>query len=61
MGADDGVTGRTGDTAPVPAAARLVRAVESVVDVDCALLGPRRRPNRQVPGGHWGARADRAR
>ncbi|MFF4804354.1 CBS domain-containing protein [Streptomyces sp. NPDC001351] len=39
------LTGRTGDTALVPIAARLVRAVEGVVDVDCALLGPRRRPD----------------
>ncbi|MEV0743168.1 CBS domain-containing protein [Streptomyces sp. NPDC050549] len=44
----DGVatlTGRIPDTALVPAANRLVRAVEGVVDVDCALLGPPRRPD----------------
>lgn len=44
----DGVvrlTGRIADTTLVPVAARLVRAVEGVVDVDCALLGPRRRPD----------------
>ncbi|MGI5452097.1 CBS domain-containing protein [Streptomyces sp. CA-249302] len=43
----DGVvrlTGRIPDTTLVPVAARLVRAVEGVVDVDCALMGPRRRP-----------------
>lgn len=38
------LTGRV--TAPlVPVAARLVRAVEGVVDVDCALMGSRRRPD----------------
>jgi CBS domain-containing protein len=44
----DGVatlTGRIPDTALVPVATRLVRAVEGVVDVDCALLGPTRRPD----------------
>ncbi|MGW3109574.1 CBS domain-containing protein [Streptomyces sp. NPDC001100] len=44
----DGVatlTGRIPDTALVPVATRLVRAVEGVVDVDCALLGPPRRPD----------------
>ncbi|MFF7648042.1 BON domain-containing protein [Streptomyces canus] len=44
----DGVvalTGRVRDTSIVPVAARLVRAVEGVVDVDCALLGPTRRPD----------------
>jgi CBS-domain-containing membrane protein len=44
----DGVvtlTGRIRDTTLVPVAARLVRAVEGVVDVDCALMGPHRRPN----------------
>ncbi|MGP4050179.1 CBS domain-containing protein [Streptomyces sp. 2A115] len=44
----DGVvklTGRIADTALVPIAARLVRAVEGVVDVDCALSGPPRRPD----------------
>ncbi|MGY6022622.1 CBS domain-containing protein [Streptomyces spinosirectus] len=39
------LTGRIADTTLVPAAARLVRAVEGVVDVDCALSGPRRRPD----------------
>ncbi|MCD9874786.1 CBS domain-containing protein [Streptomyces guryensis] len=39
------LTGRIADTALVPIAARLVRAVEGVVDVDCALMGPRRRPD----------------
>ena len=39
------ITGRVTDTALVPVAARLVRAVEGVVDVDCSLLGPRRRPD----------------
>ncbi|WP_317633542.1 hypothetical protein [Streptomyces sp. HUAS TT20] len=29
----------------MPVAARLVRAVEGVVDVDCALMGSRRRPD----------------
>jgi CBS domain-containing protein len=44
----DGVatlTGRIRDTTLVPMANRLVRAVEGVVDVDCALLGPPRRPD----------------
>ncbi|MFK0160600.1 CBS domain-containing protein [Streptomyces sp. NPDC090493] len=44
----DGVvtlTGRVGDTALVPVAVRWVRGVEGVVDVDCALAGPRRRPD----------------
>ncbi|MFC8434967.1 CBS domain-containing protein [Streptomyces sp. NPDC057253] len=44
----DGVvtlTGRVRDTSIVPVAARLVRAVEGVVDVDCALLGAPRRPD----------------
>ncbi|GGI94502.1 CBS domain-containing protein [Streptomyces brasiliensis] len=39
----DGVvtlTGRIRDTSLVPVAVRLIRAVEGVVDVDCALLGP---------------------
>ncbi|WP_282703543.1 CBS domain-containing protein [Streptomyces sp. CC219B] len=43
----DGVvrlTGRVPSTALVPVAARLTRAVEGVVGVDCELLGPRRRP-----------------
>ncbi|MFR0354599.1 CBS domain-containing protein [Streptomyces sediminimaris] len=39
------LTGRIADTALVPVAARLVRAVEGVVDVECALTGPRRRPD----------------
>jgi CBS domain-containing protein len=39
------VTGRIPDTDMVPVATRLVRAVEGVVDVDCALLGPPRRPD----------------
>jgi CBS domain-containing protein len=44
----DGVvtlTGRVRDTSIVPVAARLVRAVEGVVDVDCALLGAPRMPD----------------
>jgi CBS domain-containing protein len=44
----DGVvrlTGRVRDTALVPVAARLVRGVEGVVDVDCALMGPPRVPD----------------
>ncbi len=44
----DGVvtlTGRVGDTALVPLATGWVRSVEGVVDVDCALAGPRRRPD----------------
>ncbi|MFE9650646.1 CBS domain-containing protein [Streptomyces sp. NPDC006365] len=44
----DGVvklTGRIDDTMLVPIAARLVRAVEGVVDVECALTGPRRHPD----------------
>lgn len=44
----DGVatlTGRIPDTTLVPVATRLVRAVEGVVEVDCALLGPPRRPD----------------
>ena len=41
---EDGVvtlSGRVHDTALVPVAARLVRAVEGVVDVECDLVGPR--------------------
>ncbi|MEV5845268.1 CBS domain-containing protein [Streptomyces sp. NPDC051985] len=41
----DGVvtlTGRLTDTALVPVAVRWVRGIEGVVDVDCALTGPRR-------------------
>ena len=44
----DGVvrlTGRVRDTALVPVATRLVRGVEGVVDVDCALMGPPRVPD----------------
>ncbi|WP_329267818.1 CBS domain-containing protein [Streptomyces sp. NBC_01451] len=37
------LTGRIGDTTLVPVTVRLVRAVEGVVDVDCALAGPPRR------------------
>ncbi|MCX4672992.1 CBS domain-containing protein [Streptomyces sp. NBC_01381] len=52
----DGVvtlTGRIRDTMLVPVAARLVRAVEGVVDVNCALMGPHRRPDLDpdLPGG----------
>ncbi|MCD7442293.1 CBS domain-containing protein [Streptomyces lincolnensis] len=39
------VTGRVEDTSLVPVAVRLVRSVEGVVDVDCVLLGPPRRPD----------------
>jgi len=39
------LTGRIRDTSLVPVAARLVRAVEGVVDVDCALMGARRHPD----------------
>jgi CBS domain-containing protein len=39
------LTGRIADTALVPVAARLARAVEGVVDVECALSGPRRHPD----------------
>ncbi|MGK3943914.1 CBS domain-containing protein [Streptomyces caeruleatus] len=39
------LSGRVRDTTIVPVAVRLVRAVEGVVDVDCALLGPPRRPD----------------
>ncbi|MFG3293970.1 CBS domain-containing protein [Streptomyces sp. NPDC048179] len=44
----DGVvtlTGRVTDTALVPVAVGWVRGVEGVVDVDCALAGPSRRPD----------------
>ncbi|MFE8947333.1 CBS domain-containing protein [Streptomyces sp. NPDC007856] len=44
----DGVVtlaGRVRETALVPVAARLARAVAGVVDVHCALAGPPRRPN----------------
>ncbi|MCI3278201.1 CBS domain-containing protein [Streptomyces cylindrosporus] len=43
----DGVvrlTGRVPDTTLVPVVTRLARAVEGVVDVECALMGPPRRP-----------------
>jgi CBS domain-containing protein len=39
------LTGRIRDTTLVPVAARLVRAVEGVVDVDFALAGPSRHPD----------------
>ncbi|MGW4734359.1 CBS domain-containing protein [Streptomyces shenzhenensis] len=39
------VTGRVRDTTLVPVVARLVRGVEGVVDVDCALMGPLRHPD----------------
>lgn len=38
------LAGRVRDTSLVPVAARLVRAVEGVVDVECELAGPARRP-----------------
>ncbi|MFI9645856.1 CBS domain-containing protein [Streptomyces sp. NPDC052040] len=44
----DGVvrlTGRIPDTSLVPVVTRLVRGVEGVVDVECALAGPPRRPD----------------
>ncbi|MER5545951.1 CBS domain-containing protein [Streptomyces sp. NPDC002589] len=44
----DGVVtlaGRVRETALIPLAARLARAVPGVVDVHCALAGPPRRPN----------------
>ncbi|MGW1809749.1 CBS domain-containing protein [Streptomyces sp. NPDC002078] len=44
----DGVVtlaGRVRETALIPVAARLARAVAGVVDVHCALAGPPRRPN----------------
>ncbi|WP_329273292.1 CBS domain-containing protein [Streptomyces pseudovenezuelae] len=44
----DGVvtlTGTIADTGLVPVTTRLVRAVEGVVDVDCARVSPRRRPD----------------
>ncbi|MEV6025770.1 CBS domain-containing protein [Streptomyces sp. NPDC052036] len=44
----DGVVrliGRVPDTSLVPVVTRLVRGVEGVVDVDCALSGPPRRPD----------------
>ena len=43
----DGVvklTGRIADTTLVPITTHMVRAVEGVVDVDCVLMGPHRRP-----------------
>ena len=39
------LTGRVRDTSLVPLVTRLVRGVEGVVDVDCALGGPLRRPD----------------
>ncbi|NBM20388.1 CBS domain-containing protein [Streptomyces sp. GC420] len=45
---EDGVvtlSGRIRDTTLVPVAARLVRAVEGVVDVEIALMGPGRHPD----------------
>ncbi|MEU2421068.1 CBS domain-containing protein [Streptomyces sp. NPDC007851] len=48
VGVRDGVvtlTGRVSDTTLVPLATGWVRGVEGVVDVDCALAGPRRRPD----------------
>ncbi|MER6185926.1 CBS domain-containing protein [Streptomyces sp. NPDC001652] len=39
------LTGRIGDTTLVPVVARLARAVEGVVDVDCALTGRPRHPD----------------
>ncbi|MCH0565731.1 MULTISPECIES: CBS domain-containing protein [unclassified Streptomyces] len=38
------LTGRVSDTSVVPLAVWLVRSVEGVVDVHCALAGPRHRP-----------------
>ncbi|MFK4145366.1 CBS domain-containing protein [Streptomyces sp. NPDC004065] len=38
------LTGQVPDTTLVPLAVRLARSVEGVVDVRCALSGPRRRP-----------------
>lgn len=38
------VTGRVRDVALIPMATRMVRAVEGVVGVECALTGPRRTP-----------------
>ncbi|MGX1508878.1 CBS domain-containing protein [Streptomyces collinus] len=38
------LSGRVPDTSLVPLAERLVRSVEGVVDVRCALTGPRHRP-----------------
>ncbi|MFF0223862.1 hypothetical protein ACFYTE_17290, partial [Streptomyces sp. NPDC004629] len=39
------LTAHVPNTTPVPVVARLVRGVEGVVDVDCALMGPLRRPD----------------
>jgi CBS domain-containing protein len=39
------LTGTITDTTLVPIVTRLVRAVEGVVNVDCALMGPPRRPD----------------
>ncbi|MER6124154.1 CBS domain-containing protein [Streptomyces sp. NPDC001795] len=54
------LTGRIRDTTVVPIVTRLVRGVEGVVDVDCALMGPPRRPNLdpdfpEVTRRPWGA------
>ncbi|MFM9632661.1 MULTISPECIES: CBS domain-containing protein [Streptomyces] len=38
------LTGRVRDSSLIPLAVRLVRSVEGVVDVRCALTGPRHRP-----------------
>ncbi|MFF4585374.1 CBS domain-containing protein [Streptomyces sp. NPDC001388] len=61
----DGVvtlTGRVRDTSLVPVVTRMVRAVEGVVDVDCALSGPPRRPDLDpdLPDDAPTARADGA-
>uniref|UniRef100_UPI003570D2DB BON domain-containing protein n=1 Tax=Streptomyces filipinensis TaxID=66887 RepID=UPI003570D2DB len=57
----DGVvtlTGRIRDTALVPVAARLVRSVEGVVDVefDLAHASTTRQPEGAPPRGHWAGR-----
>lgn len=59
----DGVvrlTGRVPDASLVPVAVRLVRAVEGVVDVECALTGPRRRVDldADLPDAGTGPRTD---
>ncbi|GHK05060.1 CBS domain-containing protein [Streptomyces sp. NPDC003753] len=62
----DGVvrlTGRIRDTGLVPVTARLVRGVEGVVDVDCALMGPPRVPDLEADFpqdevSRWPRRAD---
>lgn len=57
------VTGRVPDTSVVPVVARLVRAVEGVVDVDCQLLGAPRRPDLDpdLPDDSTAGDADRGR